>query len=672
MRNLLFLFVLAIPILSYADAKKDKFGNIPIELVMQEMHSIESDAKSAILFQDIDVKITYDKGKDNWVSNIEVYKRIKIYDESETGRGDIVIRFYDYGRNSESVSGIKGYTHNLEGGRVKKTELSKNSIFEERSSRYYSAMKIAMPNIKKGSVIEIKYKIKSPILRIPRRFVQFDIPCDKTIYKVEVPEYFNFNTSTTGFVPMDVSEENSSDMVSFMTKTRTGVNTTSTTMGTENVNYRTTIKTFTTENTPSLKDEDFIPQMSNYRGSIKYELSGYSMPGVTYRNFLKSWDEIAKNLMEDSGFGGFLKQKKKELASVTDSWEALEGPQKAKAIYEYVQSEYTWNEYYGINSYDGLGDLLESHTGNTADINLLLIKLLRQSGFNAHPIVSRSRDRGFLNMYYPTKDELNYVMAALIGEDDQITLLDATSKSHYYGSLPPRSVNLKGVIITSENKGIPIDVKNPNKGKSVVLADVAYDEVDGLVYNCKMIKAKYDAIKLWDNKNEYTSDQEWYEHLEGQYDDREYDKIEVQFKEDISRGATMVQDYIDEYSSEMIGDELHIDCTLGFGRDSHPFKADKRDYPIFYNSTISNQHTVKFAIPNGYSVLGLPEGLNIALPTDAGRFSYGAVVQGETIVVQMKETINTDIIAAELYPALKEFYSQIVNKCGEKIVLKKL
>ena len=149
-----------------------------------------------------------------------------------------------------------------------------------------------MPNVKEGSVVELKYKVKSPILRIPRRFVQFDIPCDKTIYRVEVPEYFSYNTSTTGFVPMNVEDDRGSDMVTFMTKTRSGVNNSRTTMGSEALNFDTKIKIFTIENTPSLQDEDFVPQMDNYRGSVKYELSGYEIPGVVSRSFLKSWNDI--------------------------------------------------------------------------------------------------------------------------------------------------------------------------------------------------------------------------------------------------------------------------------------------------------------------------------------------------------------------------------------------
>ena len=672
MKNQLIFTLILLPFLLFAKSKKDKFGSVKIESLQQSSHPLESDAKAAILIQDIDVKTLYDKGKGQWVTYTEVYQRIKIYDGSETDRANFIIPFYDYGSSKESLSGIKGITYNLVNGKMVKTELDKKSVFDERTSKYYSQMKIAMPNVKEGSVVELKYKVKSPILRIPRRFVQFDIPCDKTIYRVEVPEYFSYNTSTTGFVPMNVEDDRGSDMVTFITKTRSGVNNSRTTMGSEALNFDTKIKIFTIENTPSLQDEDFVPQMDNYRGSVKYELSGYEIPGVVSRSFLKSWNDIAEDMNEDSDFGKFLNQKKKELNSIVSNWKDLDEMARAESIYNYVQENYRWNDYYGVGSFEGLGNLLKNKTGNIADINLLLVKLLRAADLIAHPVVSRSRDMGFMNIYYPTVAELNYVMAALVTNDGNIILLDASSNNHYFGTLPPRAINLKGVVITDTNEGLPIDIKNPNKGKTIVLADISYDDVDGLTVGCKMKKTRYEAIRLWSDKSQFNTDSEWYEHLESKNEDKDFEHTEVTFSDHLSKGATITQDFIDEYSAEMIGNELHIDATFGFGAKSHPYKSESRSFPLFYNSSDSDQYTVKFKIPDGFEIESVPEPLTIALPDRQGTFTYTSLTQNNSLVVQIKLERNVAMISPEFYPALKEFYSQVVKKSNEKIVLKKV
>ena len=64
--------------------------------------------------------------------------------------------------SSEKVSVSKAYTYNLVNNKVEKTKLGSDSEFIEKINKFWSRKKIAMPNVKEGSIIEFKFEISSP------------------------------------------------------------------------------------------------------------------------------------------------------------------------------------------------------------------------------------------------------------------------------------------------------------------------------------------------------------------------------------------------------------------------------------------------------------------------------------------------------------------------------
>ena len=64
----------------------------------------------------------------------EVHERIKILNKDGLDYATKKVRSYDYGKNHEKINGIKGYTYNIENGKLKTEKLKKDGIFEEKLS----------------------------------------------------------------------------------------------------------------------------------------------------------------------------------------------------------------------------------------------------------------------------------------------------------------------------------------------------------------------------------------------------------------------------------------------------------------------------------------------------------------------------------------------------------
>jgi len=76
--------------------------------------------------------------------------RMKITDKSEFERANITLTHHP----SSPIGRFKGFTYNLEDGKMEIREVKKENIFKERVNDNRSNFKVTFPGVKEGSVIE--------------------------------------------------------------------------------------------------------------------------------------------------------------------------------------------------------------------------------------------------------------------------------------------------------------------------------------------------------------------------------------------------------------------------------------------------------------------------------------------------------------------------------------
>jgi hypothetical protein len=67
----------------------------------------------------------------------------------------------------------------------------------------------------------------------------------------------------------------------------------------------------------------------------------------------------------------------------------------------------------------------------------------------------------------------------------------------------------------------------------------------------------------------------------------------------------------------------------------------------------------------------LPQSRLMMLPGNAAKYAFNVTQNGNSIVVTSSMQINKNLFTQEEYPNLREFYTQVVAKQAEQIVLKK-
>ena len=119
------------------------------------------------------------------------------------------------------------------------------------------------------------------------------------------------------------------------------------------------------------------------------------------------------------------------------------------------------------------------------------------------------------------------------------------------------------------------------------------------------------------------------------------------------------------------GDVIYLNPLLLERIEENPFKLENREYPVNYTSPFERTYMCKILIPEGYVVDELPKSKAMALPANAGKYTYSVTQTGSTLSIISNFTINKSIFTQPEYPNLREFYNQVVAKQAEQIVLKR-
>lgn len=98
---------------------------------------------------------------------------------------------------------------------------------------------------------------------------------------------------------------------------------------------------------------------------------------------------------------------------------------------------------------------------------------------------------------------------------------------------------------------------------------------------------------------------------------------------------------------------------------------DTRKYPVDYGHNIKSRYILKLQLPEGYEVTDMPKPCNIVLPDKSARFTYQALLSGNTVQLNANFEINKTVFVETEYHLLKEFYNQVIAKQAEVIMLKK-
>ncbi|WP_273276473.1 DUF3857 domain-containing protein [Maribacter polysiphoniae] len=653
-------------------AQEPKFGDITKEELAQKKYARDPAASAVVTYRKVDITYNYVKGVGFRVDK-SVYERIKIFSAEGFEYGTISESLYQSGSDRESLGAIKAVTYNLEKGKIVKSNLDKRDVFSEEVNKYRLRKKFTMPNLKEGSVIEYQYRISSPFsYNIDEILLQYDIPIVQQVIEVAIPEYFVFNERTKGYLFFDIQKSRGSGSVSFTSTNRTsrgGFNAMGTSISSSSVDFFENVSLIRMNNVPALKEEPYVNNINNYRSSIKFELQYTKFPNSTIQNYTSDWEKVVKKIYDFETFGGQLNTSryfKDDLNTVLQGKTTDED--KMIAIYQYVKNRMNWNGNYGYTSDEGVKKAYDSKTGNIADINLILVGMLRAAGLKVNPILISTRSHGI--PLFPTLEGFNYV-AASVDSNGNTVLLDATNKFAKPNLLPTRALNWLGRAVDENGSSKEFSLSPKIGANEMIMLDAELSDTGELNGALRRVLEDDYAAYIFRNSYEALDEESYLGKLEENYNGIEISEYSIKDKLNIGKPVTENFHFYGDDLVEFIGDKIYFSPLLWFARKENPFKLEKRVYPIDFTYPVKKKYMIKIDIPEGYQVDYIPEGIRMVMPEKQASFIYKLGANANSVQLYVEEQMNVPIVQAKNYTILKNYYKSIIEKQLEKVVLSK-
>ena len=393
--------------------------------------------------------------------------RIKILKEKGLSLANVRIPYYSY-NNDEKIVTLSAYIYNIDAvGKIKTTNIKKSSFYPKKINAEYSEMIIAFPEVKVGSIIEYKYTMERETMgQLKDWFFQERIPVRYSEYQFTVPQIFRFSVQPSVIDKIEESKEVTDEILS---------------AGNGTIKTKSLKNNYIMRNLPGIKDEPFMGAAKDYMQRLQFQLKqiDYGDGDITDLRF--KWSDVINELKEDENFG--IQLEKNILSTeifITTANKITNAETRMLFIYNQIRKTINWNGKDDIYTDNGIVKTWETKNGNTADINLLFIKLLNDAGVKAVPILFSTREHGLATPYYPFVNQFNTVMA-YVAVNEKYFVLDATDKISYYKLIPAKIVNTKGFILKSE-EGEWKDITDGNYKYKVLTA------VHGVIDTAGVIK----------------------------------------------------------------------------------------------------------------------------------------------------------------------------------------
>lgn len=612
------LFILALTVFAASAQKAPiKFGKVDISELEMKYYDHDSTAPAVVLC-------------DYGLFSIQNFKfkrivRLKILNKEGYAYADKIFYFYN-------KTDIRGKTFNLVDGEIVTEKLRGESIFEERITEDYYAIRIAMPDVKVGSVIDLEFSH----FGMPRtwRFQQ-RIPVKWSELIVERSPYITYQKNYFGYEPIDI-----------ITTTR-----------------------WVAIDMPAFKPEPYIRSVENYLTKFEFDIQEIRIPERLYfKSIASSWKVICENLRESKYFGVPLRADH-YLKKVTDEIERNYSAEKEKLIAAFEHAKKVkWNE--RSSKYISSVNLqvpYKEETGNSADINLILIQLLKRLDFEVYPVAISTRNNGRLSRANPSINKLNYVIANVIS-DSISYLLDATDELIPFGMLPKRCMNGEGRII-DEKKSDWIELKIDKIDERITYYDLQMDSEFSLTGKISHKYIDYGAYRL-------RKDYEEFANLDDYLDDYKSDKpglkiidTKMESVDDIYEPVKIEHEVKIDNQAMVLNEKIYLNPMLYDQMKENLFKIGERVYPVDFVYPFCKSFIIKLTIPENFSIIELPESVNMSLPDKSAKFIYSISNFANTINIMCKIDIDKAVYLQNEYPDLKEFYNQIIKKQSEPIII---
>ncbi len=646
----LFAFLFAVNF-TFSQNYPKKWGRISQKEVDLKAYEKDPEAEAVVLF-DIGESVFIDR-ENGYNIQFTRTKRIKIFNRPGVEHAKIEIPFYvdGYGK-TEILRTIEAISYNFENGKLIKSLLNKENIYEETVNDHWKVKKFVVPNVKEGTIIEYKFVLETPFhFNLPDWVFQDVIPTMYSKYTVKMIPFYEYVFIVQGRNKFSYQNSEAEKGLN----RRFG--------GLEFQNY---VHTYVMENVPAFKDEAYMTSAKDYLIKMDFQLAKFTSPRGSSNEIMTTWEDLNKSLLKHSNFGKYMKKSSKIAEQIFEAelnLESIDEENKVKEIVNYVKSAYSWNGYNSKYASKSPKELSIQKTGNSADINLFLIALLETAGINVDPIIISTRNHGKIVANYPFSHFFNYVIP-MVEINGNAYFTDGTDPLIAYNRIPPRCINEKGLIVDEEEikwAKLSTNIKSVNSRNIEIQIDpnslIAQTSVTTYTTEFESLHTK----KVYNNDTTKIKNHILENGFEALY------KIKTLNFEKSS--APYIVAYEGETKIESIDNKLLISPFLNFPLQENKLTQKSRSFPVDFVYPKSETFKSTISIPDNYLVVDFPE--RFEMKNDLAVITLDYSFKDNVVTVVGEYSFKKAVYQPNEYTRIKQYLNAIVRKFNTQLIITK-
>ncbi|WP_217606881.1 DUF3857 domain-containing protein [Chitinophaga sp. GbtcB8] len=645
------------------EKNKTRFGKISPDDFQKTRYELDTGAHAVVL---ADIGSTEFITKDAHFNLLYKYfRRVKILDKTGYEAANEEIYLYGSGDDEQKLTSLKAACYNLVNGQVVETKMDSKDVFTQEIDKEQRVKKFTLPAVKEGSIIEFFYTVTYPSeFILPSWYFQGEYPVLWSEYSVGIPQVLEYVFNAQGYQKFETkTREDAMKTFSFHYDPK-GVYGTSSGQ-TEHFTMNANVSTFrwVAKDVPVLKEEAFTTSLINHITKISFQLAARKYPGNPVEQIMGTWQQLAKDMMKSESYGAPLDNYNNFLNDIVSQLTqgAASDEEKARNIYAYVRNNYACTDYNARYMDKSLKSVFTSRNGNVAEVNLLLVAMLRKAGLTAYPVILSTRRHGYTNAQYPLISKFNYTIADVELADGPHYLDAAYALG--FGKLHASCYNGHARILDTAARAVSFNADSlPDQRTTAIFLVADKDGLKGSLQQWLSYNNSYNLRGVIHDKGKeayFNSLAKSYPKLSG---------AEIADLDSLDAPVTIKYDFaLNTGDDEM----LYINPMLGEALQSNPFKSQQRLYPVEMPAKVAYDYVLNMQIPAGYEVEELPKSTVVKFNDTEGLFQY--VIEKTDAAIQFRSRIrlNKTYFPPDEYESLRSFYDMIVKKQGEQIVLKK-
>lgn len=643
MKKLLPLLGLLLPFLHYSQDKLIPFGKADkAELTMKEC-AFERNANAMKLLDYEEKEVIADYGLK---IRTERRVKIKIFNEKGFEYANISIPYISRIKGTK-ITDISAYIYYLDSaGNIVTEKVSKKQIFRDEEDDKIKKIKFTFPHVKPGCIVEYRYekREKNSLAIEPWVFQDF-IPTLYSSFTLILPFGADFNKKIIGIDSLEQCDSRRKPS-----------------------SHNGYANTYILRNVAAFKPEPMMSSIADNLQRIEFAVQPSSF-GFTFGFKSSKWEVLARALNEMPQFGQQFGRPIIGTEGIIDSARKIvDRDKRINYVFQEVKKQVKWDEQQTFYC-DDLAVAWKERSGNSAEINLIVLNLLRKCGISCSPILVSTRENGKLDQNFFSLSQFNGV-DVLILDSVANYVLDGTRKFQSYKTPPDNILNRSVLDIdTAHISWLYVSDSRPLL-KSYLMVDAELTAEGKLKGRASIVFYDHSKVqRLMDkNKTEKEKEEEEKEFLQKDFTELVLDSVEEQDADNELEPLTEKFKFTHQPSSS--GDFIFLDPMFLSSFRKNPFTDSIRHSDLDFGSRQLLKTTVSISFPESYVIDHQPKNMLLRMADSSILFERRIYTEGNKMLFINTMEVLYPLFEKEEYEGIREFFSRLYAMATEQIIFK--